>query len=93
MAFAMLVSTITGTADSCPPSHEAEDSSPSISISAFCAGGVALLLMIVALVLSFLGRHDNKRIAAIAELCSGLSFGAGLLLSGMARPKCLASWI
>jgi len=93
MAFAVICATLTNAADSLPPTSGVEDSAPDVLESAAWAVGVALLLMVVALVLSFLRGFDENAAKATVELCTGLSFGGGLLLSGMARPSKVAGFL
>jgi len=79
--------TLTSAADSVPPTSGVEDSAPDVLESAVWALGVAVLLVMVALVLRFLHGFDESAAKTTVELCTGLSFGGGLLLSGMARPS------
>jgi len=93
MAFAVLFATLTSAADSCPPISKAEDLAPDVLESAAWATGVAVLLVMAAFGLTFLHSFDESSARSMAELCTGLSFGGGLLLSGMARPSKVAGFL
>jgi len=95
MACAVLVATLTGSSKALPPSAVAEADAPEWTTGAVIDGiAVSFLLLTgLALVRLFQGGFMGEGAKPSAELVSGLLFGGGLLISGMARPSKVAAFL
>jgi len=91
MVSAAVAATLSSTADGLPQHSVAVLDWPAGALIA--AGGVAALILAGTVALAIRGRLEAEKLVPVLELISGLAFGAGLVVSGMARPSKVAAFL
>eukprot|EP00929_Paragymnodinium_shiwhaense_P015634 TRINITY_DN123732_c0_g1_i1.p1 TRINITY_DN123732_c0_g1~~TRINITY_DN123732_c0_g1_i1.p1 ORF type:complete len:775 (-),score=191.53 TRINITY_DN123732_c0_g1_i1:70-2394(-) len=97
MASGVAVATLSGAADVFPaPAHEEELQTVELPMVAMLAAAIVAGLVLCSLVATASNKQlqpDAVHVKAFAELCSGLAFGFGLVLSTMSRPSKVAGFL
>jgi len=95
MGCAVLSATLSGAGTVFAPDAATEAKAPSWECSAAVAGAAAAILAIsgASFVAAYRRRQSSRRLKDVSELFSGLLFGTGLLISGMARPSKVAGFV
>mmetsp|Transcript_33230 Transcript_33230/g.109008 ORF Transcript_33230/g.109008 Transcript_33230/m.109008 type:complete len:242 (+) Transcript_33230:1-726(+) len=97
MAAGMLTATLSQSAQALPPDSQIEAELPKWYIGSAVAASSAVVLAIIAAVFRCVDRGGNMRVMQVAmlfgEVVVGLTFGCGLVISGMARhSKAFLDW-
>jgi len=97
MAAGMLTATLSQSAQAFPPDAQTEAEVPKWYIGSAVAASSAVVLAMIAAVFRCVDRGGNERAKQVAvlfgELVVGLTFGCGLVISGMARPSKVAAFL
>eukprot|EP00929_Paragymnodinium_shiwhaense_P073272 TRINITY_DN372_c0_g2_i1.p1 TRINITY_DN372_c0_g2~~TRINITY_DN372_c0_g2_i1.p1 ORF type:complete len:774 (-),score=142.30 TRINITY_DN372_c0_g2_i1:553-2559(-) len=96
MASAVVVATLLGTADVLTPLADSHLAAPTLTTTAIAAGSIVMALVLCLLLATFARRGlsvDDWNVKVFAELCTGLAFGFGLVISTMARPSKVAGFL
>jgi len=96
MVSAAAIATVTGSSSALPPNPIAEGEVQDWPVAAASAAAVAAGLLLCGICLLVMHHHlglDISKGKLVLELCSGMVFGCGLVISGMARPSKVVAFL
>eukprot|EP00929_Paragymnodinium_shiwhaense_P073271 TRINITY_DN372_c0_g1_i1.p1 TRINITY_DN372_c0_g1~~TRINITY_DN372_c0_g1_i1.p1 ORF type:complete len:761 (-),score=159.87 TRINITY_DN372_c0_g1_i1:513-2795(-) len=96
MASAVLFATLLGTADVLTPLADSQIATPALTTTVLAAVCIVMALALCLVLATFARRRlsvDDWHIKVFVELCTGLAFGFGLVISTMARPSKVAGFL
>jgi len=97
MAVAMATATLLGTSRAIPPHAPSEQMAPALGRAAACAAGLAALCLSVTAAAAAarpkLGQEAGEKLKVVEEFVTGSTFGAGLVVSTMARASKVAAFV